>query len=89
MINSRMNVDMGIITTLPNLLLLLPPHMLLVIRKRHIEIESLISLRESQPNKRVLPAPILNFQNEIPRGIKNSLHRGLPRLTWQYKARGE
>lgn len=45
MIYSRMNIDVAtIITRLPGFLILLPPHILLMIRQRHIEIKRLIPL---------------------------------------------
>jgi hypothetical protein len=62
-----MNIDVGIIGGLSGVLLLLPPHMLFVIQKRHVEIKRLVSLRESQTHERVLSTPILDPQHEVPR----------------------
>ena len=67
MINSGMNIDVGIIGGLSGVLLLLPPHMLFVIRKRHVEIKRLVSLHESQTHERMLSTPILDPQHEVPR----------------------
>ena len=74
MINSGMNINVIItLTRLPSLLLLLPPHILLMIRQRHVEIKRLVPLREPQPDERVLPTPVVDPEHEIPRRIERRL----------------
>ncbi|KAF2620853.1 hypothetical protein F2Q68_00038231 [Brassica cretica] len=73
-INSRMDINVIVtLTRFPTLLLLLPPHVLLMIRQRHIEIERLVPLREPQPDERVLPTPVVDPEHKIPRRLHGVL----------------
>lgn len=76
-----MYIDMAVVAGVclgPILPLLpLPIHILIMIRKRHIEIKRLVPLPEAQPDKRVLPPAILDPQHEVPGGVEGGFDGGV------------
>lgn len=90
MIDGGMNINLAaLIALLPaGLLLALPPHMLIVIRQRDVEIKRLVPLIEPQANEGVLPTPVLDLQHKIPGRVEHRLHRALT-LAGEHEAGGE
>jgi hypothetical protein len=60
------------------LLLCLSLDVLFMVGQSHIEIKSLVSLRESKANKSMLSSAVIDPKHEVARGIRHVLHGGIP-----------
>lgn len=71
-----------------SLLVVLPLHILVMIRQRHIEIKRLVPLIESQPYEGVLSPSVLDLEHEVPGRIEHGLDGGVT-LAREDEAGGE
>lgn len=80
MINSGMDVDVALAIggLCASLLVQFPSNVLVVIGQRDIEVEGFVPLGEAKTDKGMLPCAVLYPEYEVPRRIKNRLHRALP-----------
>lgn len=79
MIDGRVDVDVGVIAGFAagDFLLVLPPHVLLVVRQSHIEIKGFVPLRKSQANEGVLAMAVLDLKHEVTRRVQHGLDGAL------------
>lgn len=87
-IHSGVDINAVIDPLISLLPLLLPPHVLLVVRQRDVEVERLGPLCEPEPDEGVLPAPVLDPEHEVAGRVERRLD-GLVPLARHQAARGE